>query len=43
MIDNHTFYDLWKYLTIKQKQEAIRYLIKKGIWNGNTLQIFLNF
>ena len=43
MIDKHTFSDLWKYLTIKQKQEAIRYLIKKGIWNGNTLQIFLNF
>lgn len=43
MINNHSFTELWENLTIKQKQEAIRYLLKKGIWNGVELQIFLNF
>ncbi len=35
------FVKLWNLMEIKQKQEAIRFLIKKGVWNGIELQYFL--
>lgn len=34
---NISFFSLWQELSIKQKQEAIRFLIKKGIWNGEEI------
>ena len=38
---NHSFVVLWNNMKMTQKQEAIRFLIKKGIWNGTELQYFL--
>ena len=40
-IGHCSFGELWKGMEIKQKQEAIRFLIKKGVWNGTELQYFL--
>ncbi len=39
--DTISFFSLWKELSIKQKQEAIRFLIKKGIWTGEEVWYYL--
>lgn len=40
-IKQYHFSTLWNKMTVKQKQEAIRYLIQKGVWDGIQLQYFL--
>lgn len=39
--NDSTFRMLWQKMSITQKQEAIRYLVKKVIWNGKEIQIIL--
>lgn len=40
-LKNSSFYFLWNKMTVRQKQEAIRFLIQKGVWDGEKLQYFL--
>ncbi len=39
--EQNCFEILWQKMSIRQKQEALRFLIQKGIWNGTQLQYFL--